>query len=283
MTVDMIRQDFMTTPDLEPLRGTLLDAATVEEGDSSRWANLIGMYESYACMPLAVATALCPLPTDPKTFSPVAWPDGFQFAVQGGVTCKTIGFDRENAIPELTRIFELRESIGIERALMETRFVAGPDTDPGAPTVPQWPEANDLTPVDAVTPTEGLAILEGHAAAFYAGVPTIHMPRTIGTLLGAASAIGFESDGKLRSDLGSKIAAGGGYDWPNNGPDGSPAPPGEKWMYASGAVSVRKGALIAPENAIDFVNNDVFGLVERFYTVVVDCYTAAIRVKVESA
>lgn len=271
MVAGIIQQDFITTPDLEALQGSLLDVATVTES-ATVWPSLDGMYESYNCMDLLVPTELCPDPVVDKTFESLSWPDGFRFFVQGGVTCKGPGFDLDGSSGELERVFNLRESVGVERALMETRMVA---------SAGNWAAATNLTPAGgAVAPKVGLAILEGHAAANYAGVPTIHLPRTIGSLLIDGGTIGWDGS-TLRSGQKSKVVSGGGYEYPNNGPAGTAPTAGELWIFATGEVQVAKHNVKTPEPQLDRTTNDVFALVERGFTVVVDCYTAAIRVKVQ--
>jgi len=195
-----------------------------------------------------------------KTFEHPQWLDGVRFAVYAGVECKPFG------LPELAKaqaVFEARESFGVERALMETLFQG----------------ATDLTPAaGAVTPEVGLAILEGHAATEYAGVPTIHAPRSIGSILMTRTAAHAEA-GKFYSEQGSKLASGGGYNATNLSPAGAAPAAGSLWMYATGEVAVARGKVIAKE-ALDQSNNEDFVLVERPYVAALDCYRSAVRVTV---
>ena len=204
-----------------------------------------------------------------KTFGASSFQDAFTFAAYAGQVCKGIGYD-QGSLAEVEATFRANESNAVERALMQQRFVLN-----GA----VWPAATDLTPAGGAVEAEvGLAILEGHASWNYAGVPTIHAPRSIGSLLLTESAIVREGN-VFMSKQGSKVASGGGYENPNQSPAGVAAPAGEKWMYASGEVSVYRGPVEA-HNQMDRSTNEVFSLVERQYTVAVDCYTAAVRVKV---
>jgi hypothetical protein len=205
-----------------------------------------------------------------KTFSNSGFQDGILFAAYAGHTCKGIGNDG-SAVEELQRVFEANESIAVERAIMQQRMVVNGTV---------WAAATDLTPAGgAVSAKAGLAILEGHASWNYAGVPTIHAPRSIGSLLTQSNSI--ERDGNaLRSVLGAKVAAGGGYESPNTGPAGTAPPAGEKWMFASGEVVVARSEIV-PKQEMDRSTNEIVTLVERMYVAAVDCYTAAVRVKVE--
>lgn len=204
-----------------------------------------------------------------KTFGASSFQDAFSFAAYAGQVCKGIGYD-EGSLAEVQATFEANESVAVERALMQQRFVQNGVI---------WAAPVDLTPAGgAVQPEVGLAILEGHASWNYAGSPTIHAPRSIGSLILARAAV--ERQGNVfLSKQGSKVASGGGYENPNQSPAGVAAPAGEKWMYASGEVSVYRGPVEA-HNQMNRDTNEVFSLVERQYTVAVDCYTAAVRVKV---
>lgn len=204
-----------------------------------------------------------------KTFGSSSFQDAFTFAAYAGQVCKGIGYD-QGSLDELRSTFEANESVAVEKALMQQRFVQNGVI---------WAAPPDLTPAGgAVQPEVGLAILEGHASGNYAGVPTIHAPRSIGSLLLTRAAIE-RSGNVLLSKQGSKVASGGGYEAANQSPAGVAAPAGEKWVYASGEVSVYRGPVEA-HNQMDRSTNELFSLVERQYTVAVDCYTAAVRVKV---
>jgi hypothetical protein len=110
-----------------------------------------------------------------KTFEKPNWIDGFRFAVYGGITCKGPGFDMSEAETKTVAAFLASESVGVERAMMKTRFVVNGTS---------WPAPTDLTPAGgAVTPAQGLAMLEGDASCKYAGAPIIHMARGVASLL----------------------------------------------------------------------------------------------------
>jgi hypothetical protein len=200
-----------------------------------------------------------------KTFETPGYVDGIQFNVYGGALCKSVGNSLDHEKAELERAFRANESVGVERALMQTRFTT--------------PAATDITPAaGAVDPKVGLALLEQDAAANYAGVPTIHVSRGIGSLLFTANAIQKQGN-RYYSWQGSKVASGGGYGAPNNGPTGAAPAAGEQWIYASGEVLIARGGLFS-EVTLNRDTNEVVALVERPYVAAVDCYAAAVRVKV---
>lgn len=199
----------------------------------------------------------------PKTFEAPDWINGIRFGVYAGLLCKFFGSDTlEEALSEAERVFRARESIGVERALMETLFQG----------------ATDLTPATPPTPEVGLAILEGHAATLYAGVPTIHAPRSIGSILMTRTAAHAEG-GAFFTEQGSKLASGGGYNATNLSPAGAAPAAGTLWMYATGEVVVAQGNLISKVEK-DRVSNDDVALVERPNVAAIDCYKAAVRVTV---
>lgn len=267
-----------TTPVVSPFTSGILDHADVREGIANQRPGGMGL--SYNCLDTAVPTELCPEPTTPKNFERPSGIEGIEFAVYGGLNCKPFGFDEETGLSEIERVFGLQESRGIERALMETRFIAGPDDDDGAGVDLRWPAATDITPVSgAVSAKVGLALLEGYAASRYAGQPTLHLPYSVASFL-AGDKIVEGQGGKLYSSLGAKVVAGIGYDFPNNGPAGTEPADGERWLYATGEVMVARSDVKSFVQT-DFATNDIYALAERRYIAAIDCFAAAIRVKME--
>lgn len=253
------------------VEGTLLDAATITE--DLRWMDTEGISLSYNCITTnSQAVWPCPDGEQPeKVFNSPQWQDGFRFVSYAGVGCQSIGFDREEAMDEAKRIYLSRESVAVEQALMAQRFIA---------SAGNWDAPTDITPASgAVKPAVGLALLEQHAGVSYAGAPTLHASRSIGALLWDSASL--EKRGStFFSPQGSKVASGAGYGIANQSPAGVAAPAGESWIYATGEVSVARGALITHWE-LNRANNEVTALVERPYIAVVDCYAAAVRVKVE--
>jgi hypothetical protein len=267
MTEMLVRAPAFTFPDPVKPHSTLLDVASVQEGIG--FMEPQGLAESYNCMILD-ATPVWPCPTtpSPKSFSDApVWVDGIRFAVYGGIKCKGPGFSMEGGEDKARQAFLAGESVGVERALMTQRFTTALGT-------------TNVTPTGgAVNPALGLSILESHAACLYVGAPIIHMSRGMASLLAGPGYL-VEVGGHLETKMGSKIAAGGGYGCPNKGPSGANAAQDTNWMYASGAVAVARGDLLVASD-IDRTTNDIFILVERAYVAAVDCYTAAINVKIE--
>jgi hypothetical protein len=243
--------------------------------DGISWLDGRDLFESFNCMKFQAEAEFCA--ANSKDFDNVAnWTHGLRFAAYGGVVCKAVGMDLATQKSEVEKVFQSGESTAVERALMKYRFQAE-----AASGDDLWDAPVDITPAGgAVKPAVGVALLEGFAGDNYVGAPTIHIPRTIGSLaLNANTAVW---DGNtIHTILGSRVAVGVGYDFPNTGPTGTAAAAGEKWMYATGQVVVLKGDLVV-QQAFEQSDNQVFVLGERGYVVAVDCFVAAVKVQVSA-
>jgi hypothetical protein len=96
----------------------------------------------------------------------------------------------------------------------------------------------DVTPsgnAGGVKPRYGQALLEqalGDATIGSKGV--LHTPRLLASILKVK-----DSNGVLKTNLGTPVVAGAGYSL--TGPDGQPAAAGKAWMFATGPMTVRLG------------------------------------------
>ncbi len=282
MTVTRI--EYPAAPTTTAIKGTLLDI--VSPGNAYAWGDGTALFESFNCgVEFGTSVERCAV-VNKDLDQGGTFQSGALFHGYGGLRCKMIGVDdvadhlRENA----ARVFARREHFVIEQGLMKNRFIEGPTLGPTGPIGlqddPLWSAPLDITPGGAaVAPAVAVGLLEAHAAQVYAGAPTLHLPRAlVGILLGKGV---LEFNGSsLVTKLGSKVAAGGGYDLDNAGPDGLAAAAGERWLYATGEVSVERSEFIL-RDAVDLPNNDVYVLAERGYLVAVDCYAAAIASTLE--
>ncbi len=268
----MVTATYPVAPAVQPLEGTLLDAAVVQDG--IEWLDGADLWESYAGMKFGQAALFCAPNSKDLDNNSADWVSGFRFAAYGGVTCKAVGLDMADQEAQVRTVFERGESTAVERALMETRFRPAAGANVG-----RWEPTVDITPASgAVKPGLGVALLEGFYASLYTGSPTIHMPRVIASLLLGVDGASMDG-GVIETKLGSKIAAGVGYDFPNTGPDGVAAPVGERWVYATGAVYIGRGETTI-QQSFEQLNNDVVVLGERAYVVAVDGPVVALRVTV---
>jgi hypothetical protein len=268
----MVTATYPVAPEIEPLKGTLLDAANVKDGIA--WLDGDDLWASPAGMTFGSAPVFCGVNAKDLDDNEVDWVSGIQFGAYGGYTCRLVGTDMDEMESLVRQGFANGESVAVERALMEQRFI----TDPETPD--RWVAPVDITPAGgAVKPGVGVALLEGYYASVYQGAPTLHLARVIASLLLGVDGVSMDGD-TIRTKLGSKIAAGGGYDYPNTGPAGTEPAAGEKWIYATGGVYVGRGEMqVIP--GFDQSNNDATILAERPYIVAVDGPVVAVRVKVE--
>lgn len=282
MNVQIIQEVGVGRPTPTPLKSSILDHATVRDTASFGLRNNEGLWPSYNCLDLINEVPFCPDDSGvSKVFGSADWVPAFEFSAQGGVQCKAVGLDRADQEAEVKRVFTASEGKAVERALLSTRFVAQ-HTGPI-----QWDAPVDLTPVSGPTGllslTVALALLEGFAAANYAGVPTIHMPRAAASMLAAQGLIMW-TNGLAFTKAGSKIACGGGYD--QGEADGT-------WdLYATGEVYVERSeevyfnAVAVPGGPLDgsgdllVEDNTILALIERLYRVGIDCFSAKATAKV---
>lgn len=266
MTEQIVRAPLYDAPPVTRVKGSLLDVATIH--DDMAWVGPVDVFPTYNCLVMDAVPGFCyPGQTGSVSAKDLSdapsWVDaGTPFGVYGGVTCRPFGFE---GLPALRAAFEAKEAVGVEKGLMS--FLSAVPT---TVTVLD-PKGGNV----AVTPQAAVAALEEHAACTYAGVPTLHMPRGIASLL-SSTMVKF-SGNALYTHLGSKVAAGGGYGCPNIGPDNGTPGAGERWLYATGEVVLWRGEVEAHE-ALNQTNNDLVALVERTYMVAVDCYIAAVKV-----
>lgn len=278
---------FITAPEVvrptpEPLTSSVLDHATVRDIDHFGLRNNEGLWPSYNCLDLHNYAEICPdTMSAPKVFTRAEWQSAFEFALYGGAECLAVGLDIDDQHAEVKRVFALTEGRAVERALVDLRF-----TDLGS-DVP-WNLPEDLTPSTPVNLVLSLALLEGDAAASYAGLPTIHMPRAAATVLESHGLIVW-TDGKAYTKNGSKVAIGGGYD------DPAMLATGLWTLYATGEVYVERSDIVdvqsyvvpgdgsgtgSDENGLS--DNAVVTLNERMYRVAVDCYASQIDARMWS-
>ena len=269
----------VTRPVPDPLKSSVMDHATVGPDVASfGLRNNEGLWPSYNCLDTLVPTPICPDPLLAesggfKQFATIGWMPAFEFAVYGAVQCSPVGLDMTDQKSEVERVFSLNEGKGVEQGLLLNRFVATGSGDPV-----QWDAPVDLSAA-GMSLLGALAALEGYAAATYAGVPTIHMPRAAALMLSGLGAITW-TNGIATTKTGAMVAAGGGY-------DSTAVPTGSYDLYATGEVYVERSegvniqTYVLPgdgsgvgsgENGL--ADNTVISLAERMYRVAVDCFVA---------
>lgn len=287
MTVKIIRGAEVSRPTPTPITSSVMDHATVVDKSDFGLRNAAGMWPSYNCLDLLVPTALCPEPLAEgetpahKQFKSASWVPGFAFAVYGGVQCSAVGLDVADQKAEVARVFSLSEGRGVEQALLLNRFVALEEDDESTdPMAVSWDGPVDLTPTTGIPLHVALALLEGYAAAHYAGVPTIHMPRAAATVLEASGLVVWNGD-KAYTKNGSKVAIGGGYDTDEALASGQwdLFATGEVYVERSEEVSVHAYTMPGDGSGTEDGQNGLspntsVALAERMFRVAIDCFVA---------
>jgi hypothetical protein len=132
------------------------------------------------------------------------------------------------------------------------------------------------SPVDIAT---GLGLLEAQLANCYNGVGVIHVPIVALPTLDAWGLVK-ATTGVLKTLNGNLVSVGAGY--AGTSPAGAAASVGTTWLYATGAIMMRRGDVkIAPSReSIDRRNNTVEMIAERTYVLGWDCCHAAVQVDI---
>lgn len=216
------------------------------------------------------------------------------FTVYATLNCSPVGGIFEDSARRTLAALERREHIAVERTFwtgeLDNAKVAdvvyphlAADTEVISEVAPGVGEillqaAADVVVTGAFDLVEGLGLLEQALAECYGGVGVIHAPRK--TLIPLADRHVIVQDGdQMRTFGGNLIAFGSGY--ANTGPDGTPAPEGQAWLYATGQIIGRRSEPRFSSSSAQGLNRSVNTLrltVERTYTLGWDCCLLAILV-----
>lgn len=191
------------------------------------------------------------------------------FAIYAGVQCGSIGhvqdFHRQRAL----RVLDLSAQFAAEDALWNG---AGGGT-------PKLNDASTTTVVGTATElTSALGQLEDWLGTHYNGRGVIHATRRVGILAGAKQLVRNNDldPGKLSTPVGTPYSFGAGYD--GTGPGAAAPASGSVWIYATGALWIRRGEPFTPADfaqALDRTNNVVDVLAEQTNILTYDCAVGA--------
>ncbi|MFF3665461.1 hypothetical protein [Microtetraspora malaysiensis] len=208
-----------------------------------------------------------PLPAPPpKQFDRPSAETAGPVTIYAGAVCSALGFSYEEATDQAKLALSMGEGRALEEWFWQNVLA---------------PQAVDRTPAAGpVSVAQGIALLEGWLATDYGGVGVLHVPAGATALLGRFNQIVLQGT-RARTWLGNCITLGAGYAV-NTGPDGSPAPAGQAWLYASGPVVVRRGPVdVVPGSrnaSINIRNNDRMVLAERTFVPYTTCAVEAVLV-----
>lgn len=261
-------REAVTAQPLETPYGILSPAVTVITEESPTWAGGF-QYETFDS---AVTVTVDPITgadfnaqytvvsADKKTPMVRSY---LPFAVRAFVSASTMGTNVETLRKSADQALEVVLQKAIEKEFW-TGQLAKQMTDASGNRYLSITDAVDVTPTEgtAVKVRYGQALLEqalGEGTIGSTGV--IHAPLLVASVMDVS-----DVDGALTTNLGTKVVAGAGYS--NTGPDGEVAPTGKAWMYATGPVTVRIGAMNDPisdklSEAIQTGKNTVEFFVDR--------------------
>jgi hypothetical protein len=140
-------------------------------------------------------------------------------------------------------------------------------------------DATVLNGGTAVGLSVGIGLLEDAIADQYGGIGTIHAARELAAPFTHAQIV--QRDGsRMRSPLDNLYAFGAGYT--TTGPDGTAAPDGQAWVYATGPVLLWRSEVQILEQ-FDQRKNVRLAIAERSYAVTADCLRVAVLLQIPEA
>lgn len=273
-------------PTRVPLPYGLMNAAQPQEDADAHWA--LGIrFQSIPCGPAGISLEPCPSVTGGPTLAPTAFGmetrGASSFTVYGFIDCSTVGYIEE-AQQLASAMLTSGEGRAVEREFWTGEFgtrphLAASAAVTGSDGVLEQSAATIVTgaPLDVV---EALGLLEGSLASCYGNEGVIHVTATTLTHMMSENLV-IRDGARLRTANGHLIAAGQGY--PGTGPDGTAPTSGSAWMYATGAVAVRRSGIIIPSpqsvQVINRLKNDVVQIAYRTYVIGWDCchFAALVR------
>lgn len=272
-------------PPVTPLPFGLLSAAAVVD-DLDGHAQMGVQYEPQACGDVYQTRAACEeaaFSVEDNGHRGIPLVEGDPFTLFSLFSCNPVGLGAEGLRAKAGESLRNGEGRGVETAFAER--------------LPLAEGAVDLTNGGAaVHVIDGLAALEAFAAANYGGVPTIHVPRGVGTVMGSLGGMQRSSDGRhLETRQGALVASGGGYSnlsgppTDAEDPENTIQPPqtGEAWIYVTGTVLIHRASQpsatpLVLNRVVDgdsrAASNEGLVLAARPYVAMWECITAAVKV-----
>lgn len=236
------QRDWAAAPAFAPLPYNLVDSA--EKATFTGHQKLGVMYKAPSCAAPLEYSAACVTGTGAAKVpnADVLWRAADPFIVTTWLPCTFVGEEPEtlrsdtraahenNVARTVEQIFWTGGSFGVSQHLAsntQTVITSG---------------GNDIVLQTAATVVTGtgnvldlsIGLLEQAMADCYGGVPFLHIPRKLIALLANLHLVE-ERDGGLYTVGGSRVVA---YSGPNTGPDGTAAPAGFAWVYATSPVKL---------------------------------------------
>lgn len=259
-----------------PLPYGLLSAAVVVDDDTP--AIQAGVeYETLLCGRAELTAEACFTGTTPGPLAPnagVGYTEGDAFTVYVLHTCGMVGGGLAGAPAAVAAKFASGEGRAIEAGFAAAYLTRA------ATTADPFP---DLTPTagTALPLIDAVATVEEWAGDRYSGVPTFHAARSTGTMMTNKAGVGVSAaNGRLETGQGSIVASGAGYLAASRAAIGARTPAaGQRWLFVTGAVQVRRGPIGVTDPLRMTPGNDVAVLGQRPVVTTAECFRARILVQ----
>ncbi|QYN17602.1 hypothetical protein [Amycolatopsis sp. DSM 110486] len=250
------------------LFGLFSVASVVDVADPHMFMGV--QWQPYPCDNPSLWRHDCPPPDKPREKRLTEQPatvTATPINVYGSFDCKLVGYNMPEATARAREHLLLGEQHAVEYGV--------------------WTGASDNVPRLADTNTPSLGTVHDAASLLselyqasdihLAGDPVLHIPRAAAPHMRLH--LMHAQGGRVVTAEGIPVAIGTGYTEANTGPDGSKAPAGAFWVYATGPVTVWRGPVMdVPDPAEQGFNtrtNDYVALAERQFLVGWDCLTLA--------
>lgn len=266
-----------------------------EDGQpNTRW-HMGTVFQPDSCDPASSTTDSCPVGPD---FTKPVLNDGLaargaeSFTVYSDMQCSPAGGTWEDAERRVVANLTNGEARAVEEVFwtgniaVPSGAVIRPHLAEDTPvnvqvgmTVSLQTAATVLVSGAAVDIVEGVGLLEAALRDCYGAVGVIHAPFEV-LEHAAAQHIVRQAGQKMLTFAGTPVAFGSGY--PGTSPSGAPAPAGHTWLYATGAVMLRRdsspkvtsGRVAGLSRSV----NTLRLIAERTYNIAWDCCHFAVLV-----
>jgi hypothetical protein len=287
-------------PSFTPLRFGLLSAAAPVTDSDPHWQQGTVVLLDPCGIPLSVTGGPCSASgiTKSPTVTGLGASAAEPFSVYAWINCAPVGHgdNLEDLKARTEQLLTNGEGRAIESVFWTGDTANGPiggvhphlaedaalfSESMGAQTVELQSAASVLTTGAPVSVVEGLALLEGALGACYGGEGVIHVPAAAVAHLSNMSVLTRQGS-QLRTELGNVVAA---YSSGNReGPTSVAPAAGQAWMYATGAVFIRRSGIknlgMRPAEFVGRADNSTVYVVERTYVIDWTCCHFAVQVNI---
>lgn len=265
----------IATPTIIPWRSGLFSAATVLDMPDGHYRNGV-IFRSPDCGNVNAFVDACPpdpvLPKLPTFPNPGSTEGVGPWTIYAYMNCKGYG---DGSLAAMFDEARASLALGAPEAV-ERLFWIDKLATPASVVL----NASSL-PADAFTLVGGVAALESYMAANYGGQATFHADRGVSAYAARDMQL-VMTNGVLHTWVGSQWAFYGGS--PNTGPDGTPAPDGYTWIYATSQVYLWRSEVdTLPESVdqmlrYDPMTNEPTAIAEQVWIAATFCAQAAVLV-----